>query len=185
MLTDPSRVKQTLFTKVFASKENDILTFDEVRSDAQAYIVAGSDTVGNTMTYLVYCVCRHPQVKARLVKELESLPQGFIESDLRNLPYMNNVIDETLRLYSAAPSGLPRAVPAGGAELCGYRLDADTTVCVQAYSMHRDPLIYINPETFDPSRWETPTKAMKDSFMPFGAGSRGKPPAFHTRRLQS
>ncbi len=85
---------------------------------------------------------------------------------------MNKVIDETLRLYSAAPGSLPRIVPAGGAILGGYHIPGGTTVSTQAYTFHRNPKIFPNPESFDPDRWTDPSREMRDAFMPWGAGSR-------------
>lgn len=38
--------------------------------------------------------------------------------------------------------------------------------------MHRDPAVWAHGDQFDPYRWEEPTKAMKDSYYPFGGGSR-------------
>ena len=140
-----------------------------------AYIVAGSDTTANTLTYLVWAVCRHPEVKAALVTELETLPaSGFGDGELKQLPYLNQVVEETLRLYSAAPSTLPRRVPPGGAVLAGHWLEGGTTVSSQAYTLHRDPETFSFPDNFNPSRWERPTKDMKDAFFAFGGGSRGK-----------
>ena len=78
------------------------------------------------------------------------------------------VIEETLRLYPAVPSGLPRVVPPEGATFRGVWLPGGTTVLTQAYSLHRDPVAFPDAETFDPSRWEHPTQAMKECFYPFG-----------------
>lgn len=175
----PELVQQTLFTKLFQAEEADKLTFNEMRDEAQSYIVAGSDTTANSLTYLTWSVCRNPGIREALVKELRTLPEGYTESQLRDLPLLNLIIDETLRLYSAAPSGLPRSVPPGGADLAGYWFNEGDVVSAQAYSMHRDPVIFPHPEEFIPSRWASPTKLMKDSYMPFGRGPRGE------RRLSS
>ncbi|KAJ6440463.1 S-(hydroxymethyl)glutathione dehydrogenase [Purpureocillium lavendulum] len=168
----PELARQTLFTNLLKAKEDDMLTFEELRNEAEVYIIGGSDTTMITLTYLVWLVCRHPAVQSALVKELELLPDGFDEQHLKDSPYLNQVISETLRLYPAAPSGLPRLVPPGGADLCGYPLPAGVTVCSQAYSMHRDADIFPDPEAFDPSRWASPTRAMKEAFMAFGKGAR-------------
>jgi cytochrome P450 len=178
-LADPTSAKLTLFSKLYKAEEDEKLAPKEMRDNAVAYIVAGSDTTSNTLTYLVWAVCRHPHVKAGLVKELATLPGDvFGDQELKQLPYLNGVIDETLRIYGATPSALPRVVPRGGARLAGYWLDEGTTVSSQAYTLHRDPVTFPRPDVFDPSRWEAPTKAMKDAFFAFGGGSRGKSAAF-------
>ncbi|KAL1966540.1 hypothetical protein VTN77DRAFT_4462 [Rasamsonia byssochlamydoides] len=167
---DPT-AKSTLLTKLFNAEE-DGLSDTEIRNQAQGYIVAGSDTTAVTLTYLVYSVCRDKTIRDRLVAEVSSLAEDFTEKDIRELPYLNQVINETLRLYSAVPSALPRVVPPERAYLAGYQLPAGVTVSTQAYSFHRDPRIFPDPERFNPSRWASPTKEMKEAFMPFGAGSR-------------
>ncbi|GAB1315575.1 hypothetical protein MFIFM68171_05785 [Madurella fahalii] len=172
-LTDPTNAKTTLFSKMYKAEEDEQLAFKEIRDNAITYIVAGSDTTSNTLTFLIWAVCRHPSVRAALLKELATLPsEGFGDQELKELPYLNAVIEETLRLYGAAPSALPRVVPPGGACLAGYWLGEGTTVSSQAYTLHRDPETFPQPEVFDPSRWEAPTKAMKDAMFAFGGGSR-------------
>lgn len=174
--TSDKPVPTTLFTKLFQGLEEETLPFHEIRDEAQIYVVAGSDTTALTLTYLTWRVCRTPSIREKLVEELKTnLPEGeYGDSDLQKLPYFNQVIEEALRLYPAVPSALPRLVPPEGATFSGYYVPGGSTVCTQAYSLHRNPEIFPRPEEFDPSRWAAPTKAMKDSFMPFGGGSRGK-----------
>ncbi|KAH8678543.1 cytochrome P450 [Xylariales sp. PMI_506] len=172
-LTDDGspEARQTLFTKLYRAGEEGLSSL-EITCDAQAYIVAGSDTAAITLSYLIWAVCRHSKVKQRLVRELQTLPAGFGDMEIRNLRYLHLVVEEALRLYCAAPAGLPRVVPPGGAELAGYRLPAGIVVRTQAYSLHREPTVFHEPERFIPERWEHPTREMKDAFMPFGGGSR-------------
>ncbi|KAI2613414.1 cytochrome P450 [Hypoxylon sp. NC1633] len=169
--TEGEDAKPTLLSKLYKAGD-DGMAFHEVRANAMAYIIAGSDTAANTLTYLIWMVCRHPEVKARLLEELQKLHEDFEYHDVKSLPYLNLVIDETLRLYSAAPAGLPREVPLGGTEFLGHYIPAGYTVSTGAYSMHRNPAVFPDPERFDPLRWESPTKDMKDSYVPFGGGSR-------------
>ncbi|KAF5694773.1 cytochrome P450 monooxygenase [Fusarium denticulatum] len=169
--SNPAAAKPMLFRKLFEAGEEG-LSDDEIRAEAQAYIVAGSDTTATTLTYLIYSVCSHADVRQKLVKELTGLPDDFGHGDLRDLPFLNNVIDETLRLYAAVPAALPRVVPAGGAHLAGYFIPSDTVVSTQAWTLHRDPHVFPDPENWDPSRWEKGNKVMQDVVMPFGGGSR-------------
>jgi cytochrome P450 len=92
LASDPSRARLTVFTKVFQAKEEETLTFREIRNNAAAFIIAGSNTTANTLTYAVWCICRHPQVKARLINELSALPDDFTDDHLRDLSYLKQVI---------------------------------------------------------------------------------------------
>ncbi|KAJ5925136.1 hypothetical protein N7454_007775 [Penicillium verhagenii] len=167
---NPTSPKQTLFTKILDEKTG--LSLNDIKGEAQGYIVAGSDTTAVTLTYLVYCVCSDIRVRDKLATALAGLPSPVSDNDIRNLPYLNQVISETLRLHTAVPLGLPRAVPIEGATLKGMHIVGGTTVSAQSYSLHRDPDIFADPDRFYPERWENPSKYMKDASIPFGAGSR-------------
>lgn len=172
------QAKPTLLSKLYRAADNeaDTLPFEELRQDAMSYIAAGSDTTANTLTYLIWMVCKHPEVKEKLLEDLKGVPDDFSDQDLKKLPYLDCVVQETLRLHSAVPAGLPRLVPPGGATFSGLYIPGGYTVSAQAYSMHRNPAVYPDPMKYDPERWRKPTKAMKDAFVPFGGGSRSELP---------
>ncbi|KAK7980183.1 hypothetical protein PG989_012640 [Apiospora arundinis] len=90
-----------------------------VRLEATNLIIAGSDTTAVTLTYLVWAVLKRPELQRRLEEEVAGLQASFAEIDVETLPLLNSVIDETLRLYGAAPGALPRYVPEGGATMGG------------------------------------------------------------------
>lgn len=167
------KAQVTLFTKLFKAEGEGTMPYNEIRDEALNYIAAGSDTVSITMTYLTWTLSHRPDIRDTLVKELRTLPPAFGADELRDLPYLNAVINETLRIHSAAPGPFPRLVPPEGVELAGYHMAGGVEVSAQAYSMHRDPAIFPDPSEFRPSRWEGLTPAMKDAFTPFGRGARG------------
>ncbi|KAJ6098162.1 hypothetical protein N7499_002536 [Penicillium canescens] len=171
MAQNPSDPKPTLLTKLFDTEKNG-LSFEDIRQEAQGYIVAGSDTTAVTMTYLSYAVSHDSRVREKLVAELTGLAEPITDKSLRNLPYLNLVITETLRLYTAVPLGLPRSVPPEGAHFCGFQIPGGITISTQSYSLHRDPSIFPDPNSFNPERWENPSKEMKDASLPFGGGAR-------------
>lgn len=145
---NPSNPKPTLFTKI-ADQEKSGLSWTHIQHEAQGYIVAGSDTTAVTLTYLVYAVAQDTRVRDKLLAELTALPEPVSYNDLRDLHYLNLVINETLRLYTAVPFGLPRAVPAEGARFNGFYLPGGVTVSTQSYSLHRDPTIFPDPDRYD------------------------------------
>ena len=116
----------------------------------------------------------HPSIEAELISEVSRLEPDFTDENLKATKLVANVVQETLRLHTAVGQCLPRVVPAGGRELGGFYIPQDTTVGIQAYTMHRDPNVWKEPESFDPTRWENVTPEMKKHFLAFGGGSRSK-----------
>ncbi|KAK5717688.1 hypothetical protein LTR15_008527 [Elasticomyces elasticus] len=169
---DPENVKPTLLMKEYAAVENGTLPASQLGRDALGYIVAGTDTTAVTATYAVWRLAQLPEVQEALIREVSALSEGFGDEDLKPLKYLDGVINETLRLSTPVQQGLPRIVPEGGADFNGYYIPASKTVGVQSYTLHRDPTVWPKPEVFDPLRWGNATKEMKESFYPWGGGSR-------------
>ncbi|KAI9710719.1 MAG: hypothetical protein M1820_002552 [Bogoriella megaspora] len=167
---------------IFASiiqeaEKGDIIDDLDVQSEAIGQSIAGSDTTAATLSYLVWAILSRPTLQAELQKEVTMLPDGYEDADLENLPLLNAVINETLRLYGAGLAGLPRMVPSRGAKMGNHFLPEGTTVTTQAYTFHRDPRYFPDPKKFDESRWlpryaRSQSEEMKTAYHPFGIGSR-------------
>lgn len=145
---NPTNPKPTLFTRLYKAKKEDGLSRKEIMSSAQAYIVAGSDTTALTLTYLIYAVCKDPNIHEQLVQELKSLPDDFNDKNCRDLKFLNQAINETLRSYPVVSTALPRIVPPQGAVLAGYPIPGGITVSTQAHSLHRNPDVFEAPEKY-------------------------------------
>lgn len=141
-----SERSKTLFGALVKKGNAADLSPMDLTIEVQSYITAGTDTTAVTLTYLVWAVCRDKGIQETLVRELQSLPEHLTHADIRQLPYLNCVIDEALRCYGAAPGALPRDVPAAGANLAGHHIPAGVVVSTQAYSVHRDPKIFLDPD---------------------------------------
>ena len=128
--------------------EKSILSDEDVNWEAMSLIIAGSDTTANTLTYLVWAVLKRPDLQLRLEEEVCTVSDTPRDSELEVLPLLNAVIDETLRLYGAAPGGLPRIAPPRHVQLDGILIPPGTTVTTQAYTMHRDPSIFHEPQKY-------------------------------------
>lgn len=147
-VTNARSSKSNVFTGPIAEADRglDIFTDEDVRIEAAALIVAGSDTTGITLTYLTWAVLQRPDLRRQLEEEVARLPPDFDDAQLEALPLLNATIDETLRLYGAAPGTLPRMPPKGGVEIAGYSVPDGTTVGTQSYTLHRDPEVFQDPE---------------------------------------
>jgi cytochrome P450 len=99
--------RKTIFTKLVAAEEDKKeLSLELIEREATSFIVAGSDTTGVTLTYLIYAVLADKDgqnIKEKLLEEIDALRPDFTIADATDLPYLGRVIQETLRLYGAAP----------------------------------------------------------------------------------
>jgi cytochrome P450 len=145
--------KANLFSQMLAEadgQEKTSLSTSSVQAEASNLIVAGSDTTAVTLTYLIWAVLKHPQLQTDLEKELSDLSDELSFDELKTAPLLNSVIEETLRLYGAAPGAIPRVVPAKGAYLCGHFLPAGTVVSTQAFTMHRNETLFDDAQRYGP-----------------------------------
>ncbi|KAL5048957.1 hypothetical protein BDW71DRAFT_213171 [Aspergillus fruticulosus] len=118
---------------------------------------AGSETTATALTgTLNYLVNHSPQSLHRLENEIRgafSSLETITLDAVRNLPFLNAVIHEGLRLCPPVPWVLPRVVPKGGSMICGTWLPAGTPVSIQAYTLNRDPALFHRSASFLPERW--------------------------------
>ncbi|RVX72414.1 hypothetical protein B0A52_03602 [Exophiala mesophila] len=171
--------RRDLLTKILSAKAETgeaQLSDRETSIEIGNLIFAGTDTTSTTLTYLFWELSRHPQWQDRLREEIKANTDAtptFLQ--VMDLPILDAVITEALRLHPAAPASLPRELPHEGRELNGYFIPKNTVVSMQCYTTHRDPAVYPDPERFHPQRWmdsQNVSQEMKEMFMPFSKGTR-------------
>ena len=146
----------------------------ELIDEIMTLVVAGHETTASGLNWTWYLISQHPQVEARLHAELDAaadVPAPTL-SEMEELPYTRQVIDEALRLY---PPGwvLSRRTVAADV-LGGYPVAAGTNVLLPLYLLHRHPRFWRDPEAFDPERFapEHESQRPRFAYMPFAAGPR-------------
>ncbi|KAH8093149.1 cytochrome P450 [Cristinia sonorae] len=158
------------------------LSQDDLRMDALFAIQAGSDTTSGVLTFVFYYLLANPKAYERLRAELDEAfpdPDAPLNLDLlTNLPYLNGVVDESLRLGTPFP-GLPRITPQGGAMIDGVFIPEGTIVGVPAYTQEIHPEnFWPEPEAFKPERWLPEglgpgSRARRGAIMSFSFGPFG------------
>ena len=96
----------------------------------------------------------------------------LVESDIPNLPYLQNIIYETLRLYTPGPLLSPH-FSSDECNIGGFTIPCDTIVLINAWTIDRDPEIWSDAECFKPERFEKEGEANK--LIAFGMGRRACP----------
>lgn len=146
----------------------------QVRDEAVTLFLAGHDTTANTLNWTWYLLAQNPAVEAKLHHEIDTVLAGRTPTlaDLRQLPYAEMVIKESMRLFP--PAYFFGRVAIDDVQLGEFHVAKGTGIGISSYAVHRDKRWWTNPEQFQPERF-APEKAdsiRKYSYIPFGAGPR-------------
>ena len=141
-------------------------------SELNDHTLAGFDTTGITLTYLSWELSKpeNAGIQKALRDELRSVNLRFRSTKnaserleipdaktLDSLPVLHSVIMESLRLHAAIDGQQPRVTPANaslGPPTCTvHGIPANVRVSSRAYTLHRDPEVFPDPEQWKPQRW--------------------------------
>ncbi|MBS1887803.1 MAG: cytochrome P450 [Actinobacteria bacterium] len=150
-------------------------TDTEIRDQLTTLMFAGHDTSTSTVTFALWELAHHPEALARLTEEQDRVLGGApptIDQLERELPYLDMVVDEVLRLYPPAWIGPRRAVR--DFEWGGSRVPRGAYVNYCSWASHRLPEVFPEPEAFVPERFTRERKAAlpRGAYVPFGGGKR-------------
>jgi cytochrome P450 len=160
-----------------ASDENGLaLTDTQIRDEVMTLLFAGHDTTTSTVAFMFYELARHPDVVARLLAEQREQLSGSHPTPAQlmgdGLPYLEMVLDETLRLYPPAWIGPRRSVEPF--ELGGHSVPGGVFVNYCSWASHHLPDVFPQPDSFRPERFTPEAKSAlpRGAYIPFGGGSR-------------
>ena len=147
----------------------------EIRDQVMTLMFAGHDTSTSTLTFMLHELARHPDVVRRLGEEQDRVLGGVgptAQQLEKEMPYLEMVLDEVLRLYPPAWIGPRRAIREY--EFGGYTVPRDAYVNYCSWASHRLPEVFPEPEAFIPERFARERKAAlpRGAYVPFGGGSR-------------
>jgi cytochrome P450 len=147
----------------------------EIRDQLMTLMFAGHDTSTSTVTFALYELAHHPDVLARLCEEQDRIlgPEPpTIDQLEREMPYLDMVVDEVLRLYPPAWIGPRRAVR--DFDWGGFTVPRGAYVNYVSWASHRLPEVFPEPEAFVPERFTRERKAAlpRGAYVPFGGGKR-------------
>jgi cytochrome P450 len=150
------------------------MTDKQLRDEVMTLFLAGHETTANALTWTLWLLSLNATAEVGLVEELGRVLGGRAPTvaDLPNLPYVERVIKESMRLYP--PAWVMGREAIGECEVGGYRMPAGTTALISQWVVHRDPRYHHDPQRFDPDRWtaEYEEALPRFAYFPFGGGPR-------------
>lgn len=164
---EPSPTLLGMLVRAADPETGELMTEKQLRDEVLTMFIGGTDTSGNTLSWVFYNLDRHPELQKKVRSEVEQAGREF-----DRLEYTKRFVDETLRLFPQNWVGSRDAI--GEDTIGGYTIPAGSTVFLGVYIAHRRPDFWENPEAFDPERFlpENLTGKHPLRYLPFGAGSR-------------
>ena len=154
----------------------------------QDLLSGGTDTSAVSIEWALAELIKHPQVMEKARKEIDLVVgrnRVVTESDMQNLPYMEAVVKETLRLHPPSPIIMRESVEK--CKVSGYDIPAKTGVFINVWAIGRKAEDWENPLQFWPERFlnregngnkmNMEVRGQHYQLLPFGSGRRGCPGA--------
>ncbi|KAH8277871.1 hypothetical protein KR018_009444, partial [Drosophila ironensis] len=161
------------------SGESVNLTIEEMAAQAFVFFAAGFETSSTTMGFALYELAQHQEIQdiARAeCQEVIARHNGTLNYEsMAELVYLDQIIAETLRLYTVLPvlnrECVEDFVVPGNPK---YVIKKGMPVLIPCAAMHRDEKFYPNPDTFNPDNFSPQRVKERDSveWLPFGDGPR-------------
>ncbi|XP_037820702.1 probable cytochrome P450 28d1 isoform X2 [Lucilia sericata] len=168
-------------------KEKKSLNDVQIAGHTTTVLIDGYETGAIVIAHCLLLLARHQRVQEKLRQKLLEAGEAITYDQLMELPYLDQCIQETLRLFPPLATLFKICTESFELqnELAGSKvlLRPQDIIYISAYSLHYDPDYYENPEEFWPERFNEElggVKKYKDMgvFLPFGDGPRICPVCF-------
>ncbi|RKP05868.1 cytochrome P450 [Thamnocephalis sphaerospora] len=163
----------------FDEETGEKLSEDQVIAECIIQLSGGTDTTAVTLVWAMHLLLENPKCMEKLQAELrQAIPDPDTDisyADVKDLPYLDGVLHETLRLRPVSAAGSERTVSKGGAEIAGYYLPEGTYVISSMVDIHTVDDIFPEPYAFSPERWDASNHLladMKQALLTFSMGPR-------------
>jgi cytochrome P450 len=164
--------RQDILSLLISARDIDghSMSDEELRDELMTMLVAGHETTASALIWALYWIDCLPEVREKLLRELDTLGDRPDPNTIAKLPYLTAVCQETLRIYPIAMTAFPRIVKSP-IEIGGYKLPAGTVIIPSIYLAHHREEVYPQPKQFKPERF-LERQFSTYEYLPFGGGNR-------------
>uniref|UniRef100_A0A1I8PQM7 Cytochrome P450 n=1 Tax=Stomoxys calcitrans TaxID=35570 RepID=A0A1I8PQM7_STOCA len=154
------------------------ITYNEMTAQLFMFFLAGHESAAAAVGFALYELARHPEIQDRLREEIQTVLQEnnneLTHEVSMKMPYLDQVISETMRRYPILPFLERTSQEDYKIENTKITLDKGSSVLIPVCSIHYDPEVYESPNEFRPEHFDPAEVAKRHpmSFLGFGAGPR-------------
>ncbi|WP_341525443.1 cytochrome P450 [Nostoc sp. UHCC 0302] len=167
---DPERTDILSLMISARDEQGEGMTDQELHDELITLLLAGHETTATSLCWGLYWIHYHPEVREKLLQELNSLNSNPDPSEIFRLPYLTAVCQETLRIYPPLFLTWPRILKAP-LQVGEYHFDTNTTLLPCIYLTHQREDLYPEPKQFKPERF-LERQFTPYEFFAFGGGNR-------------
>ncbi|KAF3760420.1 hypothetical protein M406DRAFT_52939 [Cryphonectria parasitica EP155] len=171
---DALEPRQDFLTHIVNKVRSGEVSQEEMTAHASTLIIAGGETTGTCLAAAVYYLLKTPAALEKLEKEILTQYKSYEEinaTSAMQLPYLQAVISEALRIHPPGSQGFPRVSP--GCEIDQVWVPKGTEVYTSAWTVTHDPSYFHHPMSFLPERWlDADCSDTKEASQPFSLGYR-------------
>ncbi|KJZ75867.1 hypothetical protein HIM_04691 [Hirsutella minnesotensis 3608] len=157
--------------------EEPMFSHEDIKGAAGAVYAAGQDTTWASVVVFILNMMLHPKIQAKAQQQIDKVvgrDRLPCFKDRDRLPYVNSIVQETLRWCPVSPIGVPHRSLKDDV-YNGYIIPAGSFVYANARAMTHDESLYTDPESFNPDRYEPTSEGGLGEPFPngqFGFGRR-------------
>jgi cytochrome P450 len=151
-------------------EEGNSMSDEQLRDQLITLLLLGHETTASALSWAFYWVDRQPSLQEKLQQELDSLGKDADVMAISQLPLLNAVCQEALRIYPIALIAQPRIVKET-VKIDGYEFEPGSVLVPCIYLAHKRKEAYPEPDKFMPERF-LDRKFSSYEYLPFGGGNR-------------
>jgi len=145
-------------------------TWEEFQNESVSLMLAGFETTRDTLCWVIHSISKYPEVKSKLKNEINTVLNGRTPTskDLKNLPYLDKVILETMRLHDIVL--VASRTPIQQDKIGDHLIPKNSTILFCPHYVVKNSVDH--PDKFDPERFtnENYKELSKRALSAFGTG---------------
>uniref|UniRef100_A0A1B6JHJ0 Cytochrome P450 n=1 Tax=Homalodisca liturata TaxID=320908 RepID=A0A1B6JHJ0_9HEMI len=157
------------------STKTKLMTDECMVAQAMVFFMAGSESVTSTLIFALYHIAKDAEIQARAVQEVDTVIArhgGWTYQAVKDMHYMDMILQETLRLYPLVPVGMRECTLQYRIPETDVVLKKGDIVAIPVRGIHMDPKYHPDPEVFNPDRFTDNFHKPNPTYIPFGDGPR-------------
>jgi len=160
---DYSKVKDPSMLRFLIDLRGEEVDNKQMRDDLITLLIAGHETTAAVLTWMTYALSQHPECLKVVQEEIDQVvgDRYATVDDIKNMPEVQKLIAETLRMWPAPPLFIRCATeadvwPEGGTGIPEMKIARANDLFISTYNLGRSPQLWEDPDVFDPQRWDRP-----------------------------